>query len=342
MTEYQRLTRRGQIRRLRRVAERALSAYDIEPLSLSLLDHAFNTTFAVTDPEHNRYVLHVLRSMDERVLASARQVMVESELWWLDRVRVDLALPAPVPVRTAEGAGVVSVALNSTDPAWLCTLFRWLDGRFVRDRLTPAHLEGVGRMTARLHQHSAHLQGPNWLRPNWFNRPVVGRADADLEDETVRLFTDYVSAEAAGVIATALQSVRRAQDGLGRTPGVFGLIHADIHQRNYLFNRGEVRLIDFGDCGWGHYLYDLAVTLSEVVDSPRLDELRAGLLAGYRQVRELSPQHEAMIDAFILLREVENLSWIVTAREDPNYRAWAAQIDERVTELERRLDGEQM
>ena len=36
-------------------------------------------------------------------------------------------------------------------------------------------------------------------------------------------------------------------------------------EKNYLFHGGEVRLIDFGDCGWGHYLYDLAVTVSEAV-----------------------------------------------------------------------------
>jgi Ser/Thr protein kinase RdoA (MazF antagonist) len=99
-------------------------------------------------------------------------------------------------------------------------------------------------------------------------------------------------------------------------------------------------LIDFGDCGWGHYLYDLAVTLSELEGLPNYAALRAALLAGYRSVRELSPAHESLIDTFIMLREVQNVTWFVKAREDPSYRGWATQIGERVAALERALDLE--
>jgi Ser/Thr protein kinase RdoA (MazF antagonist) len=96
-------------------------------------------------------------------------------------------------------------------------------------------------------------------------------------------------------------------------------------------------LIDFGDCGWGHYLYDLAVTVSELVVLPRHTALRAALLAGYRQMRDLSPAHEAWIDTFVMLREVQNLTWFLHERENPSYRTRTAQIGERVTMLERLL-----
>jgi Ser/Thr protein kinase RdoA (MazF antagonist) len=62
--------------------------------------------------------------------------------------------------------------------------------------------------------------------------------------------------------------VRQAQRELGASPDVFGLIHSDLHQENYLFHRGRVRAIDFDDCGWGHFVYDLAVTLSELQHLP--------------------------------------------------------------------------
>ena len=106
-------------------------------------------------------------------------------------------------------------------------------------------------------------------------------------------------------------------------------------EKNYLFHGGEVRLIDFGDCGWGHYLYDLAVTVSELVDLPHHSQLRAGLLGGYRQVRPLSPAHEAFIQPFVMLREVQNLTWFVMLRDDPLYRDRAARIGEGVAMLAR-------
>ena len=148
------------------------------------------------------------------------------------------------------------VAVEGMTSPRLCTLFHWVDGGSVRSRLTPAHLEAVGRLTARLHNHAAHLD-----IPAWFDRPRIDAADAKTEEEVDRFFTDNISVAAADVMREALRRARRAQRVLGDGPETFGLIHADIHQHNYLFRGHDVRLIDFGDCGWSHYVYDLAVTL---------------------------------------------------------------------------------
>jgi Ser/Thr protein kinase RdoA (MazF antagonist) len=196
----------------------------------------------------------------------------------------------------------------------------------------PQHLEAVGRLTACLHDYGTHL-----AVPAGFDRPRVDRADAETEERVVRLFTDHVSEAAAEVMREVFRRVHRAEEALGSGPDTFGVIHADIHQGNYLFHDGDVRLIDFGDCGWGHYLYDLAVTLSELACLPHASTLRAALLDGYRHVRELSPAHEALIDTFVMLREVQNLSWFVTARDDPTYRERANQIGEGIAALERLL-----
>jgi Ser/Thr protein kinase RdoA (MazF antagonist) len=317
---------------MRRLAECALPLYGIEPYSLQLLQHAYNTTFAVTGSSHGRYVLHILRPVGDVRSESQREARVRSELWWLDRVGKNLDLAAPIVMRTLEGEKVVRVAVEGVTPPRLCTLFGWIDGRHIRHRLTVEHLAAVGRLTARLHVHSTGLQVPGW-----FDRPIVDRADLETEEEVARLFTDGVSAEAAAVLRAVFTRTRQAQHILGSAPETFGVMHADIHQNNYLFHGHDVRLIDFGDCGWGHYLYDLAVTLSEIDDLPHRTQLRTALLAGYREIRTLSPAHEALIDTFFLLRRVQDVTWVLQARDDPSYRARAAHIGERVAELEQRL-----
>jgi len=55
------------------------------------------------------------------------------------------------------------------------------------------------------------------------------------------------------------RSVRLARGG-GRP----GLIHADLHLGNALFWSDEVRVIDFDDCGFGYWLYDIAFALKQV------------------------------------------------------------------------------
>ncbi|HEX6509745.1 MAG TPA: phosphotransferase [Chloroflexota bacterium] len=334
MIDYAQLSRRGQIRRLRRVAENALTLYGIEPVSLSLLHHSFNTTFTVIGPGGARFVLHILRPEVDPFSELQSPSRVASELWWLDRLRADIGLAVPVAVRTPTGEGVVSVAVEGVTPARLCTLFHWIDGRFVLHRLMPAHLEAVGTLTARLHRHSEHLRVPAG-----FDRPTVDAADAETEEGVVRLFTDQFSLESARVMQEVFRRVRRAKEELGSGPGTSGLIHADIHQRNYLFRAGDVHLIDFGDCGWGHYLYDLAVTLSELEVSPRRAAQRAALLAGYRRDRGLSPAHERLLDTFVMLREVQNVTWFLRDQDNPSSPEQAAQIGERVAALQRLLDA---
>jgi Ser/Thr protein kinase RdoA (MazF antagonist) len=329
--EYAHLTRRGQIQRMRRVAEQALALFGVEPESCSLLAHAFNTTFAITGPDDARYVLHILRPEEDARPKPSMQVRVESELWWLDQVRTELDLCVPSAVRTADGDGVVQVAMKGMGSPRLCTLFHWIDGHAIH-RLKPIHLQAVGSLTARMHNHSERLRVPAW-----FDRPRVDRTDAGTEDEVVRLFTDYLSRQAADVMRSVFQRMREAEQALGNGSDAYGLIHADVHQKNYISHRKEVRLIDFGDCGWGHYLYDLAVTVSELEDGPQRTELRQALLAGYRRERNLSPAQEALIDAFVMLREVQNLTWVLRARDDPSYQRRAAQLGERVIVLEKLL-----
>jgi Ser/Thr protein kinase RdoA (MazF antagonist) len=91
---------------------------------------------------------------------------------------------------------------------------------------------------------------------------------------------------------------------LGTDRSVFGLIHADLIFANVLFHRGEVCAIDFDDCGFGYFLYDMAILLDRIEMRDDYSALRAALLAGYRQVRPLAGEHEAYLDLFVLARWV--------------------------------------
>jgi Ser/Thr protein kinase RdoA (MazF antagonist) len=327
-------SRRQEITAMRRVAEEAIEKFSIQPVALSLLSHFCNTTFAVTSRDGARYALHIYRTFDETIPASRRHDWIKSELWWLQYVRSALDISAPVPMGSPEGDLVVSESpKQNSDLKLPVALFRWVDGRFVRRGLLPSHLRKVGMLTAAL-----HLNASQFAAPDGFCRGQVDLVDEETEERVARVFASHSrAAETLG--RKVLYRVRIAQDELGSGPDAFGFIHADIHQANYLFKQGQLALIDFGDCGWGHYLYDLAVTINEVRHLPNGSDLRRAFIAGYREVRDLPVQHEAQIDAFLLLRNVQDMPSYLDEYE-PSYAHKRGQADQRLARLQRDVDIE--
>jgi len=97
------------------------------------------------------------------------------------------------------------------------------------------------------------------------------------------------------VFAAAAQRVHTTVQALGENQDVFGFIHADLHQWNYMFHGEEVRAIDFDDCGWGYYTYDMAVTLSYLEDWGTFPALQDAFLTGYQRVRPLPRRYAAAL-----------------------------------------------
>ena len=71
------------------------------------------------------------------------------------------------------------------------------------------------------------------------------------------------------------------------------MIHADFILGNCHFRGHTPGVLDFDDCGWGHFLYDLAPLLGNLSDADRFLILARAFLAGYRRVRALPREPRA-------------------------------------------------
>ncbi len=246
------LSHRAQVARLKRLAAAALAAYDLPGARLAPLVHAFNTTFQVTDAGGNRYALRITRPGKSTVAE------VQSELAWLVALHRDTDLVVPDPVPTRAGALLTVASAPGVPEPRICVLFRWVPGRFVRTRLRPHHLAQVGRLTTRLHDHAQGFQPPpGFTRKRIDDIPATRAA-------VVPLVAGVRPPGDVALVEAALDRVAAALDGLGEGPDAYGLIHADLHQWNYLFHHGQVHLLDFDDCGYAPFLYHLAVTTFEM------------------------------------------------------------------------------
>jgi Ser/Thr protein kinase RdoA (MazF antagonist) len=112
------------------------------------------------------------------------------------------------------------------------------------------------------------------------------------------------------VLGQLEQAVRARLAAFGRDPGRYGLVHADTRPANLLVHGGAVSVIDFDDCGFGWYLYDLAASVSFFEHSPAVPGLIDRWLAGYRRSGPLPAADEAEIWTFILFRRLLLVAWI--------------------------------
>lgn len=132
-------------------------------------------------------------------------------------------------------------------------------------------------------------------------------------------------------------TMERLMTSLGDGPEMVGLIHADLHLDNALFAHDDIRLIDFDDCGFGYWLYDIAVALWELRHRPDYQSFRIALIEGYTRYRALPTDQLVHLDDFIATREVAFGLWFVgTAQVNPAFRDG---LDHQLAAITKSLDA---
>jgi len=316
MRKYEDLTHRGQFQRLGRLARTALLAYPIGPdFRLTPLRHIENTTFRVDDlATGRRYCLRVHRPGYQSIAA------IRSEMQFLESLSRETDITVPRPVPTRHGDLLTTASTPGVDGERNVVLFEWVYGRFFRRGEARGMTERSGATLARLQDFAATFTPPpEFTRPRFDSDGFLGKT---LE----RSFADAGELVPAGDREIIQRGYARAVDireGIGRTPAVYGLIHADFHRGNFLVAPGgQIAVIDFDDFGWGHFLYDVAVATINYATNPARVGLCQDFLRGYRSVRAFSVGEEEMIPAFNLLRSVFMLQWFISRTDNPRLREW--------------------
>jgi Ser/Thr protein kinase RdoA (MazF antagonist) len=321
------LSHAAQLRALRPVAAAALRAFGLPDASPRLLTYRGPAVFRAASAD-GAYILRIYGPgwPDDAAL--------ESEVAWLAALRRDTGLGVPEPMPAGDGAWIVRVPLVGEEPR-RCVLMREVAGRFYDRGLTPIHLRRVGALMAALHTHADGFAPPaGFARPRWEAGPVFAPwLDPDRASPDVPAATrDALRAGSERLVAEVAR--------LAPQPGAYGLIHADLQQTNYLFHGHEARAIDFDDCCWGYYLYDMAITLFELADRPNGAALRDAFLDGYARERPLPPDAGAGIRLFTGIRLVKRVNYLLRAR-DPALQAQRAQwLAYTARHLRAKLDGE--
>jgi Ser/Thr protein kinase RdoA (MazF antagonist) len=292
-------TIRSRVRRERRIAEQARTAWGLDHVPLTLLKHSITTLFRLD--AHERLVL--------RLLPPDRhpRVVVKSELDWLLALGQEAGLIVPEPVPARDGSLLVDIHDPESGAVRYAYVCRWAHGQHKRSRLTGADAERLGAVLARLHAFAEQ-----YVPPSDFVR-------WDFDDETFRdnlhvleRKRGELAPENQQLLEGASKRVLDAMAAVGRGADAYGMIHADTNLSNIRFDGVRVGLIDFEVSCLGYYLFDIGRLRHELrALGARGADLFAALHRGYNQVRQLPAPGDEWITAFEFMSLVDIVVWVL-------------------------------
>ena len=299
----------GVIDELRSGAQGLLPRWGLSPRTrLTLISVSENATFRADDPERAAPV--ILRVHRPRYHSLAE---IESELMWIDALRGAGAVATAAPLAMADGGRVAR--FDHRGEARHVAAFAFLAGR--EPEQSARLVDGfalLGAVSARLHAHARGWARPaGFVRKSWDWETMLGDRPHWGPWQAAPGF------DAAGIalVARASAHVRERLAAFGHGPDRFGLIHADLRLANLLVDGDRLGVIDFDDCGFGWFLYDFAAAGTLLDHEPFFPDLQAAWLRGYRTVTPVSPEDEAMMPVFAMLRRILLTAWSASHAETP-------------------------
>ena len=289
---------------LRRLTQGCLSRYGLSPrATATLINYTENLTFRVDDPASgNRLIFRIYR------VGCRDREEIESEVEWMSALRRDAGVETPEIVPARDGATLLLLTDSTLPEPRLGAMFTFLTGAEPPEDRLAESFGRLGEVAARMHLHSkSWLPPPGFKRPTWnFEsmlggpRPLWGRWQDGIGLDSER---EKLLGRLAEVVA---QRLERFGSGHER----FGLVHADLRLANLLIEGDKTKVIDFDDCGFGWYLYDLSTALTFMEERPDAQELVDSWVRGYRLLATLTRDEEGEIWTFMMLRRMTVMAWI--------------------------------
>ena len=303
--------------------ERLTRLYDFSELTkTSLLAESENKVFLVEDESCiKNYVVRV----NSGRLKYHTTDQVKSEMMWLRALHKDTDINVPEVLPARDGSWVQDIFVSGLGKPLHAVVYSFLDGHEPSEDDLVAGFERLGEISAQMHSFSK-----GWTPPNDFQRPSW-TADAIFNDDlNWGRWQNGVDVDGM-VLALVSETEEVVRRRLGEFPtGIehYGLIHADLRLANLLVDEESTAIIDFDDCGFGWFLFDLATALSFLEEREDVQDLIKSWLVGYRKVAQIPEGSDLIIPTLIMLRRIQLIGWLGYQQK---YLEFARQIGHKFT-----------
>ncbi|MCL1994675.1 MAG: phosphotransferase [Defluviitaleaceae bacterium] len=278
------------------IARNALQFYPIECKSIDFVRQNWNAVYKVVDNKNAVYCLRLHQSInpilgEEWMGKSA----INSEMEWMYVLSTETDVVVPSPYKNNNDEFVtVTDGIN-------CTLVKWLDGEHINRAYTKTDAILLGNMVGKLHKQSSQ-----WTIPNHFSRPSYDEVSIMKSLKTLEKSELMLNKDSKTIFRTAAMKVYDFLNSLQKTNETWGMIHTDIVNENILFHNNEMYLLDFGCCGFGSFLWDVAVAIPSEMD------IKYEFLTAYDFHYPLPSNYEGLIESFYVSMYIAYFDFFLT------------------------------
>jgi Ser/Thr protein kinase RdoA (MazF antagonist) len=247
-----------------------------------------------------------------------------------------LNIPPTIATRTGRPFASVLVGRDVRQ----AVMSRWIEGETLGDQTDLHWIERCGELLSRL-----HLRSQTYDPPDEFEVRSWDDVYAPSEDGWLRPFlaNSPVDDAAKEVIESAAARTRSIDERLLRDRQTYGLIHADFHGDNLIFDGEAIWIVDLEDVGWGHFPFDLAwPVVLFAKNHPDVAKFSKPFLRGYERMRPLSLGEKELLPEFLLaagLGALEMIDSSSIANDSPKAQEWLRSIVEWLRSHLATIDG---
>ena len=316
MNDFYRLPVAELEKRYEALVRDALPLWDIDGNSpLALLKLRENGVYSVFDQATARkYVVRVHRA------GYHSDAELRSEWQWMGSLR-EYGVLTPALRRSSNNRMFEIVKSTGVPEPRQVDIVDWIEGKQLGS--LEAGLEGtaseireqfmtLGSIMARMHNHVEH-----WREPAGFTRHAWDIDGLTGDQPFWGRFWELpaLSASQKDRMIKVRDKLRAELTAMGTAPDRYGLIHADLVYENILTGKDGVRVIDFDDCGYGWYLFDLTTSIFFLQGTEHFNLAQEALITGYRNNRPLTDKHLSWLPTILMARATTYLGWMHTRSE---------------------------
>lgn len=308
----------SQVRRLKVLAIEVVKQYPIKVRKIEFIQYGANAIFKVTDSRQKKYLLRI------NPTAHHTKKAILEEFKWLNVILKTTALAVPKPIFSNEGQYLVEHTHSDISTMRYCSMFEWLEGRFLWNGINNKYAYHVGSLTAQLEAVGTKVKTSH--RQYWDTEGLVGIKKPRLCN--VEKLTG-ISRKHQEIITDARRcAYKKIKIYENKYPHKLGLIHEDLNPNNIIVQNGNYGAIDFDDCGVGIYGYDLMAPLfafeylTEGDKKKEYNVLKDALFQGYADNTLLSQEDLDIFPYFMLAKKLCSITAMEIRKDNPKLKPW--------------------